>query len=142
MKNDCVSRQGIVQAIEGQNITVLLTVKSACAACHAKGMCGTSEESDRSVLAQNVNHEKFEVGERVQVIMKEELANQAVLLAYLFPLLILIATFIVMGLCCTNDLINVLAALSATALYFLILWKFKKKLNKKFVFTVTKIYNI
>ncbi len=142
MKNDCVSHEGIVKTIDGQTITVVMTVQSACAACHAKGMCGASEQSNRAVTALNLNNETFEIGECVNVEMKEELATQAVLIGYLFPFLVLIITFFVIGIWSKNELVNVLIALSATAIYYLIIWKFNKKISKKFVFIATKKHNI
>lgn len=142
MGNNCICHEGIIKAIDGQKLTVSMTVSSACAACHAKSMCGNSDKSERIIQTINYDLETFEIGEQVRVEMKEELATQAILIGYLFPFLILVTTFIILSFCIQNELISVLSSLMAVAVYYLIIWKFKKKIDQKFVFKVTKLYNI
>ena len=52
MENN-VKHEGIVQSIEGLNVTVKMTVNSACSGCHAKSICGAADSRDKVVVAQN-----------------------------------------------------------------------------------------
>ena len=121
-ENKTVVHEGIIQKIEGQQITVKMVVDSACAACHAKGICGAADSQDKVVVAKNVNDESFSVGERVQVELRQTLAFQAVLIGYLLPFVVLMTTFCLMSYFVKNELIDVSVSFLATILYYFIVW--------------------
>ena len=85
MKNDTVSHEGIVQCINGTEITVQLTVSESCAACSAKHLCGTHEGTKKNITAHSLRNETFVVGEKVMVHLRETSALKAVVIGYLFP---------------------------------------------------------
>ena len=138
-ENKTVVHEGIIQKIEGQQITVKMVVDSACAACHAKGICGAADSQDKVVVAKNVNDESFSVGERVQVELRQTLAFQAVLIGYLLPFVVLMTTFCLMSYFVKNELIDVSVSFRATILYYFIVWLFNKKIERKFVCYISKL---
>lgn len=138
-ENKTVVHEGIIQKIEGQQITVKMVVDSACAACHAKGICGAADSQDKVVVAKNVNDESFSVGERVQVELRQTLAFQAVLIGYLLPFVVLMTTFCLMSYFVKNELIDVSVSFLATILYYFIVWLFNKKIERKFVCYISKL---
>ena len=122
MENNSISHIGIVQSVDGQEVTVKMTVESACAACHAKSLCGVSDSKDKIVKAVNVSDAHFEVGEKVNVEMRQSLAMKAIVICYLLPFIVLITTFCVMSYFCQNELVNVLVTFAAVAAYFFFIW--------------------
>lgn len=136
MENN-VKHEGIVQSIEGLNVTVKMTVNSACSGCHAKSICGAADSRDKVVVAQNVNGADLAIGDTVTVEMRQTLAMKAVVICYLLPFIILFASFCLMYMVSSIEWLNVLVALSLTALYYIILWFFRKKIEKKVTFVVT-----
>lgn len=137
MENN-VQHEGVVQSVDGLNVTVKMTVSSACAGCHAKGICGAADSRDKVVVAQNINGANFEVGENVTVQLRQTLAMKAVIICYLVPFVVLFVSFCLMYLVCDMEWVNVLVALSLTALYYIILWFFRKKIEKNVTFVVNK----
>ena len=137
--NGSITHDAIVQSIEGQKITVKLSVQSACASCHAKGICGAAESQDKLVTARNVNDETFAVGETVRVELRQTLAFKAVLICYLLPFIVLMTTFCLMSYFIENELINVGVAFLATVIYYFFVWLFNKKIERKFTCFVTKL---
>ena len=137
--NSPITHEGIVQNIEGHNITVKLSVQSACAACHAKGICGAAESQDKTVVARNVNDETFTVGEKVRVELRQTLAFKAVVICYLLPFIVLMTTFCLMSYFVENELIGVGVAFLATVIYYFLVWLFNKRIERKFTCYVTKL---
>ncbi len=137
MENN-IQHEGIVQSIDGLKVTVKMTVSSACAGCHAKGICGAADSRDKVVVAQNMSGADFSIGETVTVQLQQTLAMKAVVICYLVPFIVLFASFCLMYLVCDLEWVNVLTALSLTALYYIILWFFRKKIEKNVTFVVHK----
>lgn len=139
MENNSISHIGIVQSVDGQEVTVRMTVESACAACHAKSLCGVSDSKDKIVKAVNVSDAHFEVGEKVNVEMRQSLAMKAIVICYLLPFIVLITTFCVMSYFCQNELVNVLVTFAAVAAYFFFIWLFNHKIERNVTFIAVKL---
>lgn len=139
MENNSISHIGIVQSVDGQEVTVKMTVESACAACQAKSLCGVSDSKDKIVKAVNVSDAHFEVGEKVNVEMRQSLAMKAIVICYLLPFIVLITTFCVMSYFCQNELVNVLVTFAAVAAYFFFIWLFNHKIERNVTFIAVKL---
>ena len=139
MENNSISHIGIVQSVDGQEVTVKMTVESACAACHAKSLCGVSDSKDKIVKAVNVSDAHFEVGEKVNVEMRQSLAMKAIVICYLLPFGVLLTTFCVMSYFCQNELVNVLVTFAAVAAYFFFIWLFNHKIERNVTFIAVKL---
>lgn len=138
-ENSPITHEGIVHQIDGNHITVKLTVQSACASCHAKGMCGTADSQDKLVHVRNLNDEHYEIGERVRVELRQSLAMRAVVICYLIPFILLIGSFCLMSYFVQNELINVAVSFGVIIAYYFIIWLSNKKIEKKFAFYITKL---
>ena len=133
-----IKHEGIVQSVDGLKVTVKMTVGSACSGCHAKGICGAAESRDKVVNAININRLDLSVGDTVAVEMRQTLAMKAVVICYLVPFIVLFASFCLMYLVCSVEWVNVAVSLGLTALYFVLLWVFRKRIEKNVTFVVTK----
>ncbi|MDL2230862.1 SoxR reducing system RseC family protein [Bacteroidales bacterium OttesenSCG-928-L19] len=132
--------EGVVKKIDNGKLFVEITVLSACAGCHAKSVCFASQRKGEVLEIENGENEAFVVGELVTVYMQEKLGTLAVLLAYFFPFLILITTFILSFIISDNELVAFSFAIILTGGYYAIvaLLNRKKKIDRKFVFSVKK----
>ena len=82
----------------------------------------------------------YQVGQRVMVEGAASMGMKAVRLAFLFPLLLLVAAVaLVMWLADGNEALAALAALLVLTVYFLLLFVNKKKLAREFTFIVKPI---
>ena len=55
MSKERIEHEGTVIAVDKDYISVEILNKSACASCHAKGVCGASEQSVKVVeVAQDI----------------------------------------------------------------------------------------
>ena len=134
-----VCSQAVVKEVQDTYIIAEIVVQSACAACHAKGACGVSERKQEKLKIDLPNPGIFTVGEVVSVEMKQNLGMKAVVIAYLFPFIILALGLFVTYALTKQELISVGVSFGLTAIYYFIISKLKDKFEKEFVFTVKKI---
>ena len=92
MARERIEHEGKVVSVDKDYIAVEILNKSACAACHAKGVCGASDQAVKVVeVAQDITTltQDFQVGETVNVVMAPSMGTQAVWFAYVIPLMVL-----------------------------------------------------
>ena len=129
-----VDHKGIVEKRGDNFVTVQITSKSACAGCHAEGVCTLSGQKIKTIdIAGNYN---LKEGDDVTVQMKQSMGYSAVTFGYLIPLVIVIVTLVVcLDLQVKESHAGIIALLSVFP-YYLFLWLYKKRINKKFVFSL------
>ena len=137
-RNEVVSHEGIVQSIDGDKVTIKMTVASACAGCHARHLCSSLDSRDKLVEAENLYHLPLEVGEKVTVTLQEKLAMKAVILCFLIPFMLMFVFFILLNYLTKNELVASLVSLGSIALYYYIVWLFRSRIAREYSFVVTK----
>jgi len=133
-KNSIIEHDGTVKSIENGAVTVKIISASACSGCHAKGVCSLSEMKEKTVIVPgmyNVNQ-----GDSVIIRMKRSMGYKALLLGYIFPMILFIAALVVLGLVSKNEITTGLGAIAVLVLYYIILRFFRKTIDSKFTFTL------
>ena len=133
-----ISHVGQVVSVLEDAIEVNIISESACAACHAKGMCTMADTKEKTITIPKTN-ESFQVGEQVFVTLRTGLGLNAVWWAYIFPLLLLLLTLLSLPRIHVSEGLSALLALLAAALYYVLLWRFRDKFKEKFVFEAEKL---
>ena len=139
METSNICHQGTVREIKGALLFVEVERSAACASCHAKGACLASQRKDEIVPVYTDEPETFQIGEIVQVSLKRSLGAKAVVIAYLFPFLVLALGLFLTYYLTKNELLSIGVSFGATALYFLFIKKMDNKFKKQFSFFVSKI---
>ena len=142
MAKERIEHEGKVMSVDKDYIAVEILNKSACAACHAKGVCGASDQSVKVVeVAQDIQTltEDYQVGETVNIVMAPSMGTQAIWLAYVVPLMVLMASVGVFSLCGAGELLMGLDSLGILALYYLIVFLCRNKISKIFTFSIEKL---
>ena len=135
MKND-VSHKGKVVKMTPQVTTVAIVQHGACSQCHAAGLCGMADIAEKAVEVPTDPYASYGVGDEVEVLLKATMGLKAVWLAYFVPLVVLMG--VVLGLIGLGvpEVATGLSALGAVALYYLVLYLFRDKLQKVYIFTI------
>ena len=133
-----IEHTGIVERIDGSKITVVVEQQSACAACHAKGLC--SEQGSRKVIeADSDNPELFSIGDTARVALRSNrMALQSVVWGYVLPFVVLIVALVVAKMLGASDGIAALATLLSVALYYVVLYALRHYFERNIKFTITK----
>lgn len=128
----------MVSSVEGHHVKVTILSQSACQSCHAKGTCSMGGEENKEIELDHIT-ENYQVGEKVNVIMRESTGMTAMLLGYFIPFIVMIIILIALQNLFHQEGLSALGALGSVALYYLILYFLKGKLSRKLTFTIEKI---
>ena len=134
-----IVHEGKIVSIDASSIEVEIVNKSACASCHAKGVCGASDIQTRIVVIPQTLATAtagYQVGDSVKLVLSAVMGMKAVILAYGLPLLVLLAAILVLSSLKMEQLYVGLLSLAAVALYYIIFAIFRDKLDKEFVFAI------
>ena len=136
---ELIRHEGIVLRTEGNMAHVEIVQTSACSACKAKSMCMSSESRQISNM-RCLMLEPLQVGDHVEVEVRERLAWRAILLAYILPFIVMIAVIAILDFATDwSEAVVGTLSLCGIALYYLILSGFKHRLQRQFTFTARKV---
>jgi sigma-E factor negative regulatory protein RseC len=133
-KIECVERDGIVQESGYNSVTVKISSASACSGCHAEGSCSLSGKEEK--IVDVTGSYNVSPGDKVTVLMSQSAGYKALSLGYIFPLILVVAVLIILVSASVPELIAGLSAIAVLIPYYLALWFFKKRIGKKFIFTI------
>lgn len=138
---DKVKHLGIVESINGSHLKVRIVQTSACSSCSVKGHCNVSEAKEKLIDVYNGSGLSCECGQHVVISGTVSMGMKAVLLAFVIPFLVLVASlFVCMSL--TNDeMTSALISLCMLVPYYLIIYMCRGKLSRAFTFTLESINN-
>lgn len=134
---DIAEHKGIVTEVTDDLVRVKIESVSACAACHAKGLCSMSDKTDKiiDVKGSQLKNE-YHVGDEVTVVASSGKGLLAVVFAYIIPAIVAVAAIAVMLSVGANEPMASLVAIALVAVYYFVLYLLRDKLNKKFVFSI------
>ena len=134
-----INHRGIIEYINGKHIKVRIVQSSACASCEAKAICSSSESKEKIVDIYVKSSENYAIGEQVNVCASETMGRNAVILAFVIPLVIMMSCITISIKCLMiNELMSIAISLIFLALYYCLLSISKKKISKKFSFWIEK----
>ncbi len=135
--NETISHEGIVTKITDDELEIKILAQSACAACHAKSACGMGEQAEKTLIVPRPKDRDFALMQKVNVTMAIGQGNMAAVLAYLVPIILLLAVlFICLGLG-LGEGISALISIVALIPYYIVLYLCRDKLKKKFEYIIT-----
>ena len=137
MKNaETISHEGVVTKITDDELEIKILAQSACAACHAKSACGMGEQAEKILTVPRPKDKDFSLNQRVNIKMAIGQGNKAAVLAYLIPIVLLLAVlFVCLGLDLSEGL-SALISIVALIPYYIALYLRRDKLKQKFDYII------
>jgi sigma-E factor negative regulatory protein RseC len=129
-----INHDGIVRKIGADCVEVTIISSSACSGCHAEGSCIMSGKEEKKIEVRG----KYDVkpGDKVTVLMKQSMGYTALLLGYVFPIIVVVASLSALITYKVPELSAGLISVVILMPYYVILYLFRKTINKKFTFTL------
>ncbi len=134
-KNE-ITHPGRILEINPDFTTVQIVVSAACASCHAKSLCGMSEEEEKIIMLPTDPYSERKVGDEVTVRTKTTMGLKAVWISYVIPLLILMILILSLSSVIADELVLGLVSIAGVALYYFGIWLFRDRLSNDFVFYI------
>ena len=135
-KKNEITHTGKILEITPEYTTVQILVSSACSECHAKGLCGMSEDEEKLIMVPTDPYKERQVGDEVQVLTKMTMGLKAVWISYVIPLAVLMILILSLSSIFENELMTGLGSIAGVAVYYFGIWLFKDRLSNEFVFYI------
>jgi len=133
-----ISHKGRVVSVTPEVTTVEIVSESACGACHAKGLCSLGDSKVKMVEVPTSGWSDIRPGDEVEVVLKASMGHKAVLLAYMIPLVLLVAVLLAAVSAGVGELYAGLAAIAAVTVYYFGLWLMRGRLRNEYIFNIKK----
>ena len=139
-----IRHRGVIKEIKGDIIRVALLSPSDCASCGAKGFCSAAVSGGKIIDVPYLRQTggegvKYSVGDSVDVIISRSLGIKALFLGYVLPLIILVAALIILMKLIQQEWAIGILALASLGVYYFLLYLFRNRINKGFVFEIRLI---
>lgn len=138
-KSSEISHIGRIVEINPEFTSVQIISMSACAQCHAKGMCGVSDAQTKIIMVPTDPYTEYQIGDEVKVLLKKTMGLKAVWISYVIPLIILMILILSLSAVTVHELYVGVGAIAGVALYYLVIYLLRDKLTKDFVFYIKEM---
>lgn len=131
-----ISHRGRIVGIDSRITRVEILQTSACSECHAKSLCGFSEQASKIVPVPTDGFAMHSVGDEVELCMKRSMGMKAVWISYVVPLIILMVTVVSVSAAGAGELVTGLSGIASVVLYYVVILFFRNRLRNEFVFYI------
>jgi sigma-E factor negative regulatory protein RseC len=133
-----IEHKGIVQEVSENKITVGIISESACASCHAKGVCTVADKKDKEIEIVRFSG-LFHVGQQVIVIGRSSQGFKALFYGYILPFIVVFATLVISNSITHNEGFSGILSLAVLVPYYSVLYLFRNKLKRILEFEIKPI---
>ena len=136
--SETIHHTGVVTRISQEAVFVRITQRSACSGCHAQSLCSASEQKEQIIEIPD-HTAQYAVGEKVEICGQINLGMEAVILAFVIPLILVVAGVAIgITLGCDESASGLISLLTLVP-YYGVLYLFRDRLKRRFVFTIRKL---
>lgn len=134
--SDKISHEGVIESVKGNCARVRIVQMAACAGCKIAAHCNASESKIKYIDVCGPSVSAHKPGDTVTVSTTVGMGSEAVRIAFVWPLVVLVASLFATKWLSGSDTMAVLVAFGALALYFLVVFLLRDRIGKKFSFTI------
>ncbi len=136
-----IEHEGIIDHIDGDVAHVRIESVSACASCHAKGVCSAADQEEK-FLDVPLHGANYRQGDLVYVQVSKRLGFKAVALGYVYPFLLLMIVLVGLLAAGAGELKAGSFALLSIVPYYLMLYLFRNRISSTFTFSIKKTFTV
>lgn len=133
-----IKHAGVVDGIEEGCVRVRILQSSACSGCKVAAHCNASETKEKIIEVIDVDATSYHVGDSVMVTTDASVGFRASLYGYLLPLVVMVATLVIVMAVSHSEGAAALASLGVLVPYYIVLYLFRNKLKSKLRFEIQK----
>lgn len=129
-----IEHRGTVVAVEGDNLKVEILSVSACGACSAANLCSAAEKKSKVVDVVASDGRMFKVGDVVDFYGEDSMGIRAVVIAYVLPLLLVVAGLLCGRLLGLGDAGCAICAVAPLVPFYVGLYLLRGRVDRQFKF--------
>ncbi len=134
-----IKHSGIIQSIEKDFIRVRIIDDYACSECSIAGHCNASDMKEKIVNIYNTNNtDDYSIGQTIIVTASTRIELNAILLAFIVPFIIMIATLFIIDSITSNEILSAVSSLFVLVPYYLLLYYNRGRIREKLSFEIER----
>jgi len=134
--NSMILHDGKVIGTKDNRVQVKITSQYACSDCHAKSVCTAYKGEGRIIDA--VAQEPLNNGDFVIIKMEEKFGWTALFYGFILPFILLVLVLFVLHALGSSEIGIALSAIGSLVPYYMVLYFFKERIEKDFIFKAEK----
>ena len=134
--SNVIQHKGTIHSVDGQMVRVRIVQRSACASCKVAAQCTAAESKEKIVDVLTDNAANYTTGQEVTVQADTSVGMKAVLIAFVIPIVIMMAVIITTLRLTDNELMAALCGLAVLIPYYIILFFCRNKLRNILTFSI------
>lgn len=131
-----ISHSARIVSVTPTLTTLEIVSESACGACHARGLCSLGDSKVKRIELPTRGWDNYSVGDEVDLVLKASMGHKAVWIAYVGPLVLMVSVLLALTTLGVGELVSGLSAIGSIAIYYLVVWLFKSRLQSEYVFNI------
>ncbi|HIW09904.1 MAG TPA: SoxR reducing system RseC family protein [Candidatus Rikenella faecigallinarum] len=132
-----IRQSATVIRVDAAEIEVEVCRPEACAACKAKSVCSEGGGEGKRMTLVN-DGQGYRVGEQIQLVMRRSAGLKAVVIAYLVPVVLVVAALLIFQATPMSDTTAALLTLGILVLYFVIIRLLRGRINNQLTIEIEK----
>lgn len=129
-----ISHEGIIKHITDDKIIVSIVSMASCASCQVKGACSASDVEEKILEVKKLPGREYKINEMVTIVTSTSVGAWAVMFGYIFPLIVVVISLIVLTSYMENEGIAGIISLGLLIPYYLGLYFSRKQMTESFEF--------
>ncbi len=136
MKQEIIEHPGVVVEMKEGVVRVKILRVSACAGCHARGVCSVVDMEEKVVEIEDYRGQPLHPGDHVTLMMRQSSGNRAIFLGYLLPFLLLMTVMITSSFFIHDEGTLALVSIGILVPYYFLLYQFRNRLKRRFLIEI------
>ena len=131
-----ISHEGHVVDVFDSGIDVSIIAESACVSCKMKKACGMDESKEKIITVFTPDARLFQIGEKVEVVMKQAMGYKAIGIVYVVPIVVVMLALMILVQLGVSEMIAGLASLGFLALYYFVIYLVRDEISREIRFEI------
>jgi sigma-E factor negative regulatory protein RseC len=130
-----IEYRGVITDVSPGILQVEILDEAACASCDAQKSCCMSGRKEKR-LEIPVTSGNYRQGDKVTVSGKKSMGLKATFFAFILPMFLILIALLIATSIKTDERQAALISLSAMIIYYIVLYFFRDKFKKNFIFVI------
>ena len=132
--SNVISHTGIIDSIEDGMVRVRIVQHSACSSCKVASMCNSAESKEKLIDVRHGASDTLHVGDSVTVMAAQAVGTKAVIIAFVIPLVIMLATIAIVMRLTGSEASAAASGITIMLPYYVVLYLFRSRLERELTF--------
>ena len=132
--SNVISHTGIIDSIEDGMVRVRIVQHSACSSCKVASMCNSAESKEKLIDVRHGANDNLHVGDSVTVMAAQAVGTKAVVIAFVIPLVIMLATIAIVMHVTGSEAYAAASGIAVMLPYYIVLYLFRSRLERELTF--------